>query len=198
MSLWHYSENGETLGRALRYGAFNVVSIMTGTGYSNADYGAWGGFSMALFFFLMFIGGCAGSTTCGIKVFRFQVLYATSMAQIRRLMQPHGVFVPHFNREPITVDIAQSVMGFFFLFAATFAVLAMLLGLIGLDFITAISGAATAICNVGPALGEFIGPAGNFAQLPDAAKWVLSAGMLLGRLELFTVLVLFVPAFWRG
>jgi trk system potassium uptake protein TrkH len=198
VSLWHYSENGETLSRALRYGAFNVVSILTGTGYSNTDYGAWGGFAMGLFFFLMFIGGCAGSTTCGIKVFRFQVLYATAMAQIRRLMQPHGVFVPHFNREPITVDIAQSVMGFFFLFAATFAALAMLLGLIGLDFITAISGAATAICNVGPALGEFIGPAGNFAQLPDAAKWVLSAGMLLGRLELFTVLVLFVPAFWRG
>jgi trk system potassium uptake protein TrkH len=120
------------------------------------------------------------------------------MAQVRRLMQPHGVFVPHFNREPITMDIAQSVMGFFFLFVATFATLAMILGALGLDFVTAVSGAATAICNVGPALGQIIGPAGNFAPLPEAAKWALSAGMLLGRLELFTVLVLFVPAFWRG
>lgn len=197
-ALWHYWENGETLLRSLRYSAFNVVSIMTGTGYTSTDYGVWGGFAMGVFFFVMFIGGCAGSTTCGIKVFRFQVLYATAMAQIRRLMQPHGVFVPHFNREPITVDISQSVMGFFFLFAATFAVLALALGLLGLDFITAVTGAATAICNVGPALGEIIGPSGNFAALPDAAKWVLSAGMLLGRLELFTVLVLFVPAFWRG
>jgi len=198
MTLWHYAENTGDLLRSLRYSAFNIVSIMTGTGYTSTNYGAWGGFAMGVFFFLMFIGGCAGSTTCGIKVFRFQVLYATSMAQIRRLTQPHGVFVPHFNREPITVDIAQSVMGFFFLFAATFAALAMALGLLGLDFITAVTGAATAICNVGPALGEIIGPNGNFASLPDAAKWVLSIGMLLGRLELFTVLVLFVPAFWRG
>ena len=198
VSLWHWAENGETLGRALRYGAFNVVSIMTGTGYSSTDYGVWGGFAMGVFFFVMFIGGCAGSTTCGIKVFRFQVLGATAMAQVRRLMQPHGVFVPHFNREPITVDIAQSVMGFFFLFVATFAILAMILGALGLDFVTAVTGAATAICNVGPALGQVIGPAGNFAPLPEAAKWALSAGMLLGRLELFTVLVLFVPAFWRG
>jgi trk system potassium uptake protein TrkH len=113
-------------------------------------------------------------------------------------MQPHGVFVPHYNHRPIAPDVSQAVMGFFFLFAATFAALALMLGMLGLDFVTAISGAASAICNVGPALGDIIGPAGNFAALPDAAKWVLSAGMLLGRLELYTVLILFVPAFWRG
>ena len=146
----------------------------------------------------MFIGGCAGSTTCGIKVFRFQVLYATAQAQLRRLVQPHGVFVPHFNRRPIDQDVASSVMSFFFLFVASFGALALALGALGLDFITAVSGAATAICNVGPALGETIGPSGNFAPLPDAAKWVLAAGMLLGRLELFTILVLFTPSFWRG
>jgi trk system potassium uptake protein TrkH len=153
---------------------------------------------MGVFFFIMFIGGCAGSTTCGIKVFRFQVLHATAMAQFRRLMQPHGVFIPHYNHEPITSDVSQSVMGFFFLFAATFAVIALLLGMLGLDFITAVSGAASAICNVGPALGDVIGPSSNFSNLPDAAKWVLSAGMLLGRLELFTVVILFIPSFWRG
>ncbi len=195
---WHASENDVGVLKSLRLSAFNVVSILTGTGYSSTDYGAWGGFAMAVFFFVMFIGGCAGSTTCGIKVFRFQVLHATAMAQIRRLMQPHGVFIPHYNREPIDAEVSQSVMGFFFLFAATFATLALVLGMLGLDFVTAISGAATAICNVGPALGDVIGPAGNFAPLPDAAKWVLSAGMLLGRLELFTVLILLVPSFWRG
>ena len=198
MSLWRYWTDDAPFGGVLRAVAFNVVSIITGTGYSSADYAGWGGFAMAVFFFIMFIGGCAGSTTCGIKVFRFQVLYATAEAQIRRLMQPHGVFVAHFNRRPIDVDVAGSVMSFFFLFAAAFTVLALLLGAVGLDFVTAVSSAATAICNVGPALGDIVGPTGNFSSLPDAAKWLLSAGMLLGRLELFTVLVLFAPSFWRG
>ena len=198
LTAWQHVARDMNFDTALRYVSFNVVSIITGTGYSTADYGAWGGLAMGVFFFVMFVGGCAGSTTCGIKVFRFQVLYATAEAQIRRLVQPHGVFVAHFNRRPITEEVAGSVMGFFFLFASTFALLALLLGAIGLDFVTAVSGAATAICNVGPALGDIIGPAGNFAPLPDSAKWILSAGMLLGRLELFTVLVLFAPSFWRG
>jgi trk system potassium uptake protein TrkH len=197
LGIWHYFTTGASLGQSYREVAFNVVSIITGTGYSSADYGSWGAFAVGMFFFLMFIGGCAGSTTCGIKVFRFQVLYATAEAQVHRLVQPHGVFVPHFNNRPITEEIAGSVMGFFFLFVITFAAIALALGAIGLDFITAVSGAATAICNVGPALGGVIGPSGNFSTLPDAAKWVLSAGMLLGRLELFTVMVMFAPSFWR-
>ena len=197
VAVWHAADNEVGFLTALRLAGFNVISIMTGTGYSSTDYGVWGGFAMGVFFFVMFIGGCAGSTTCGIKVFRFQVLYATAIAQIRHLMQPHGVFPVHYNHEPIPGEITQSVMSFFFLFATTFAVLAMTLGFLGLDFITAVSAAATAICNVGPALGDIAGPAGNFANLPDSAKWVLSAGMLLGRLELFTVLVLFIPSFWR-
>ena len=195
---WRHYGDDVSWAEALRHVSFNLVSIITGTGYSSADYGSWGGPAMAVFFFIMFIGGCAGSTTCGIKVFRFQVLYATAAAQIRRLIQPHGVFIAQFNRRPIAEEVAQSVMGFFFLFVVAFAVLALALGAIGLDFITAVSAAATAICNVGPALGEIVGPTGNFASLPDSAKWVLSAGMLLGRLELFTVLVLFAPSFWRG
>lgn len=183
---------------ALRYTVFNVISIMTGTGYATSDFDLWGGFAMAVFFILMFIGGCAGSTTCGIKVFRVQVLYQTAATQLRRLMQPHGVFVAYYNRRPIPETVQLSVMSFFFLFIGAFGTVACALGFVGLDFVTAVSGAATAIANVGPGLGEIIGPAGNFMPLPDSAKWILCGGMLLGRLELFTVLVLFMPHFWRS
>ena len=183
---------------ALRHGTFNVISVMTGTGYASSDFYAWGGFVPVLMFLLMFIGGCAGSTTCGIKIFRVQIVYAEARVQMRRLMQPNGVFIPYYNHHPIPDSVARSVMGFFFLYMVSFAVLALALGLMGLDFITAVSGAATAISNVGPGLGPTIGPAGTFAPLPDAAKWLLAAGMILGRLELFTILVLFSPAFWRG
>ena len=171
---------------------------MTGSGFSTTDYGQWGGFAMALLFVLMFIGGCAGSTTCGVKIFRLQVLYATSKAQLLRLIQPHGVFFAYYNKKPIPESVSASVMSFFFLFAITLAFLAIGLGLTGLDFVTAISGAATAIANVGPGLGEVIGPAGTFQPLPDSAKLILCAGMLLGRLELFTVLILFTRLFWRS
>jgi trk system potassium uptake protein TrkH len=183
---------------ALRYGTFNVISVMTGTGYATAEFDRWGGFSMALMFVLMFVGGCAGSTTCGIKIFRFQVLYATAKSQLKRLIQPNGVFIPYYNHRPIPEQVSLSVMGFFFLFIASFAVLAAGLGFLGLDFITAVSGAASAIANVGPGLGIIIGPAATYGSLPEEAKWLLSAGMLLGRLELFTVLVLLSRSFWRG
>jgi trk system potassium uptake protein TrkH len=186
------------LADALRHGTFNVISVMTGTGYASTDFGAWGGFVVVLMLILMFIGGCAGSTTCGIKIFRFQIVYAEARVQVRRLMQPNGVFIPYYNHRPIPDKVAQAVMGFFFVYTLSFAVLALALGMMGLDFITAISGAATAISNVGPGLGPVIGPAGTFTTLPMEAKWLLSFGMLLGRLELFTVLVLFSPAFWRG
>ena len=187
-----------TTADAARHGTFNVISVMTGTGYASADFGQWGGFVVVLMFILMFIGGCAGSTTCGIKIFRFQVVYAEARVQIRRLMQPHGVFIPYYNNRPIPDQVAQSVMGFFFVYTLSFAVLALGLGLMGLDFVTAVSGAATAISNVGPGLGPIIGPSGTFTSLPDEAKWLLSFGMLLGRLELFTVLVMFAPSFWKG
>jgi trk system potassium uptake protein TrkH len=194
--LWYTSDFGAI--DALVKGSFNTISVITGTGYTSADYQQWGAFPIVLLFFLMFVGGCAGSTACGIKMFRFQVLAATVRTQFQRLLQPHGVFVPHYNRRPVTDDVIQSVMNFFFLFIITFAILAFGLAATGLDFVTAVSGAATAICNVGPAMGSTIGPDGTFASLSDAAKWLLSAGMILGRLELFTVLVLFLPSFWRG
>jgi trk system potassium uptake protein TrkH len=185
------------IGQSVRLAAFNGVSILTGTGYANAAFDGWGTFALILFFIIMFIGGCAGSTTCGIKIFRFQVLYAVASMQIKRLLQPHGVFIPYYNRNPVTEDIALSVLGFVFFYILVFILLSLGLSLQGLDFLTSISGAATAISNVGPGLGPTIGPSGTFADLPDAAKWMLSAGMLLGRLELFTVLVILTPAFWR-
>ena len=189
--------SGIEIGAALRESAFNVVSIITGTGYVTADYSGWGPFALIGFFFLMFVGGCAGSTTCGIKVFRFQVLFATAVMQIRRLLEPHGVYLAYYNREPIPEEVSASVMAFFFLYALSYVAIAVGLGLSGVDFLTAASGAATAISNVGPGLGPTIGPAGTFATLPEQAKWLLSAGMLLGRLELFTVIVLLIPSFWR-
>jgi trk system potassium uptake protein TrkH len=198
---WLWRDAGMAEAEALRYAAFNTVSVMTGTGYATADYWQWGGLvggaPVAVLFCLMFVGGCAGSTSCGIKVFRFQILAAMATIQLRRLLQPNGVFIPTYNKKPIQEGVAEAVMAFFFMYALSVAFLAMLLGMTGLDYVTALSGAATAISNVGPGLGDIIGPAGNFSTLPDVAKWLLSAGMLLGRLELFTVLVLFLPRFWR-
>ncbi|MHC8508957.1 MAG: TrkH family potassium uptake protein [Rhodospirillales bacterium] len=197
-AFWLWLDGGREFAAALLAAAFNVVSIITGTGYATEDYQTWGAFALPVFFFIMFIGGCAGSTTCGIKVFRFQVVYAAAMTQFKHLVHPNGVFIPYYNRRPVEQDVIVSVLSFFFVFGASFAVLACGLGVLGLDFVTAVSSAATAIANVGPALGSVAGPAGNFQALPDAAKWLLAAGMLLGRLELFTVLVLFTRAFWRG
>ena len=197
VTVWLLSADYDALPSVLRFAAFNVVSVITGTGYATRDYGTWGGFPTAILFFLMFVGGCAGSTTCGVKVFRIQVLYATARCQLRRLLQPHGVFIPYYNKRPIPEEVTASVMGFFFLYVISFAFIAVGLGVLELDFLTATSGAATAISNVGPGLGPVIGPARTFADLPDAAKWLLSLGMLLGRLELFTVLVLILPTFWK-
>lgn len=190
-------QNSEPFLEALRRATFNVVSIITGTGYTNGDYGSWGGFAVILIFFLMVVGGCAGSTTCGIKVFRFQVLYSVTIVQLRQLIHPHGIFSPHYNHRALPKGVASSVMSFFFIYALSFSILAIGLSFIGLDFMTAMSGAVTSISNVGPGLGEIIGPTGTFQPLPDAAKWMMCVGMILGRLELFTVLVLFLPAFWK-
>ncbi len=198
MVYWRWRTADDAFWDTLRDCAFNVTSIITGTGYSTADYTTWGTFAVSAFFLFMFVGGCAGSTSCSIKVFRFQVLFAVLRTQLLRLWQPHGVFVPYYNRKPLEESVTQAVMVFFFLFILAFGLLTLVLAAIGLDFVTSVSGAATAIANVGPALGDIIGPAGTFTALPDSAKWVLSVGMLLGRLELLTVLVLFTPGFWRA
>ena len=195
---WLWLENGLGPILALRLASFNIVSIITGTGYATSDFSLWGSFALPIFFFIMFIGGCAGSTTCGIKIFRFQVLYAAARTQVHHLLQPHGVFIPYYNRRPISEEVIVSVLSFFFMWFLSFSLLALALGLLGLDFLTAFSAAAPAIAHVGPALGPIVGPSGTFQALSDEAKWLLSGGMLLGRLELFTVIVLFSRSFWRG
>lgn len=184
-------------GDAIIRSTFNIVSLITGTGFVNGDYNAWGGFVVSLFFFLMVIGGCAGSTSCGIKIFRFQVFYAIAKVQVKKLIHPNGVFIANYNGKPLPNDVPMSVMSFLFLYALSFAAVAVALSFVGLDFLTAMSGAATSISNVGPGLGDIIGPTGSFIALPDSAKWILSASMLLGRLEIFTVLVMLSPSFWN-
>ena len=182
---------------AFRFAAVNVTSILTGTGYSTTAYDGWGSVAIAFFFFIMFIGGCAGSTSCGIKIFRFQVLFQNVRQHLARVLYPHGIFTQKFNGRPISEDVTSAVMSFFFLYILTFAVSAMALSIVGVDTVTALSGAGSAISNVGPGLGAIIGPAGTYKDLSDAAKWILAITMLLGRLELFTVLVLLSPRFWR-
>ena len=180
----------------LRDASFSVISIMTGTGYTTVDYSKWGAFAVTLFFVVMFIGGCSGSTSCGIKVFRFQVVYANWKIGARRMLHPHGVFLPNYNGQELSDNVIQSVMIFLFLFILSFLAVAFILMLFGLDIITAISASATSLANVGPGLGE-VGPAGNFKNLPDAVKWILAYTMLLGRLEVFAVLIFFLPKFWK-
>ena len=185
------------LSESIRLSVFNTVSMITGTGYGSADFGAWGGSATVLLLMCMFIGGCAGSTTCGIKMFRFQVLAANARIQLSRLLRPHAVVIAYYNKRAIPETVIDAVMGFFYLYILCFVVVAALLGLTGLDLETALSGAATSISNVGPGLGDTIGPAGNFDSLSIMAKWVLCAAMVIGRLELFTVLVMLAPGFWR-
>lgn len=185
-------------GEALRFAVVNVTSILTGTGYATTAYDGWGPVAVAFFFFIMFIGGCAGSTSCGIKIFRFQVLFQNVRQHLGRVLYPSGVFIQRFNRRPITDDVVSAVMSFFFLYLLTFALSAVALSLVGVDPLTALSGAGSAISNVGPGLGAIIGPSGNYQPLSDAAKWILALTMLIGRLELFTVLVLLSPRFWRA
>ena len=181
----------------LRSISFNVVSILTGTGYVTQQFDNWGNFPLIFFLILMFIGGCAGSTTCGIKIFRVQILYLFLVNQLKKIIYPRGIFVIKYDSNNVDDKFMSSIISFIYLYIIIFFVITALLSLSGLDFVTSISAAATSISNVGPGLGDIIGPNGNFSQLPDFSKWVLSFGMILGRLELFAILVLFLPSFWQ-
>ena len=177
---------------------FNTISILTGTGYVNAEFDSWGSFPITIFLALMFIGGCAGSTTCGVKVFRIQILYLFILNQLKKIIYPKGVFLIKYGNSTVDEKFIASIISFIFFYFVIFFILSALLSLTGLDFITALSGAATSISNVGPGLGPIIGPNGDFSSLPDISKWILSVGMILGRLELFAILVLFLPSFWNN
>lgn len=198
LTLYRIFINDDHLEHSFREATFNVTSIITGTGYASVDYQLWGSFPVMVFFFLGLIGGCAGSTCCSIKIFRYQILFSSIKAQIRRIHSPHGIFTASFSGRAVSDDVINSVAAFFVMFILTLGVIAVLLSSTGLDYVTAISGAASAVANIGPGLGDIIGPSGNYASLNDTAKWILAFAMLTGRLELMAVFVLFSVKFWRG
>ncbi|SDH82740.1 trk system potassium uptake protein TrkH [Vibrio xiamenensis] len=197
VALWLTFNDGYPFMDALRVSMFNIVSVITTTGYGLEDFTAWGGLPTTLFAFLMMAGACSGSTAGGIKIFRFQIAMTLLHKQMMKLIHPSGVFVQRYNNRPVNDDIVRSVVAFGITFFITIIAIAGGLSAMGLDPVTSISGSITAVANVGPGMGNIIGPTGNFAPLPDAAKWLLSLGMLMGRLEILTLLVLFFPAFWR-
>ena len=182
---------------ALRLTTFNITSILTGTGYTSTNYNNWGGFGLIIILMIMFIGGCAGSTTGGVKIFRFQILFRGVRLQIKKLTQPHAVFLMKFNKKTVTENTYTSIISFFFIYILLFILSSVILSFLGLDFLTALSASASAISNVGPGVGEIIGPNGNYSGINEIGKWVLAFTMLIGRLEIFTVLVLFSKNFWK-
>lgn len=182
---------------ALTQTAFNFMSIITTTGFASSDYGQWGAFAFACAFVAMFMGGCSGSTTGGIKAYRFLVLYELLANGLRRLVYPNTVLTVRYGDRPVDETLQRAVVLFISAFLVIWLITIVLLAATGLDFITAMSGALTALTNVGPGLGDTIGPAGNFSSLPDVSKWILTAAMLMGRLEILAVLVIFTPVFWR-
>jgi len=184
--------------QAFREALFNITSIISGTGYASVDYMTWGPFLITVFFFIGLIGGCAGSTACSIKIFRYQILFASVASQIKKIRAPHGVFTPKYSGRTIGEDVLNSVISFFVFFILTLGLVAVALSFTGLDFVTSVSGAAASVANIGPGLGDIIGPAGNYSSLNDAAKVILTFAMLIGRLELLVVYALLIPAFWRG
>ena len=182
---------------ALRLTTFNITSILTGTGYTSTNYNNWGGFGLIIILMIMFIGGCAGSTTGGVKIFRFQILFRGVRLQIKKLTQPHAVFLMKFNKKTVTENTYTSIISFFFIYILLFILSSVILSFLGLDFLTALSASASAISNVGPGVGEIIGPNGNYSGINEIGKWVLAFTMLIGRLEIFTILVLFSKNFWK-
>jgi len=198
LALWQIFANDRPVREALRSSAFNVVSVATTTGFVTEDYQLWGSFALGAFMALLFVGGCTGSTAGGIKVFRLCVLGSVAHRQILHLVHPHRTLPPLYNGKPVSDEVVRSVLSFFAFYIGTYALLSVAMTALGLDLVTSLTSAAQAIGNVGPGLGPIVGPAGSYLPLPDAAKWLLSCTMLLGRLELLTVLVLFSATFWRG
>ena len=196
-SLWLSNYLKIDLFKAIRLATFNITSILTGTGYTASNYNHWGGFGLVIILMIMFIGGCAGSTTGGIKIFRFQILFRGVRLQIKKLTKPHAVFLMKFNNKTVTENTYTSIISFFFIYVLLFIFSAVALSFFGIDFFTALSASASAISNVGPGIGEIIGPNGNYSSINDISKWILAITMIFGRLEIFTILVLFSKNFWK-
>jgi trk system potassium uptake protein TrkH len=197
LTAWRLQVTDTAVLTALRDSVFSVVSIGTTTGYVSADYGRWGGFAIVVFFFLTFVGGCSGSTSGGIKIFRFRIAFSMFRETVQRLLHPNAVSSHAIDGHHIPDEIVASVMAFSLAFACTVSIVAVILAALGNDFVTSFSAAATATANVGPGVGDMIGPHTTFASLSMPSKWIMCVAMLLGRLEIFTVLILLTPAFWR-
>jgi trk system potassium uptake protein len=188
---------GQFFSTALRNASFMVVTLVTTTGFANADYSLWGPFAVGMAFVLTFMGGCSGSTTGAFKTFRVQILWKMLQTQLHQLITPHGLFRVYYNGKIVEPGVQVAVTVFFFVYIISWFLIFVLLQFVGVDFHTAITGAATSISNVGPGLGEVIGPAGNYSSVPPSALWIMSVAMLLGRLEFMAILVMLLPRFWR-
>jgi trk system potassium uptake protein TrkH len=197
-TVWNVLANGMPVATALRLSAFNVTSILTDTGYATSDFSAWGSFAVGLFFSLYLIGGCAGSTSGAIKIFRWQILADGIGRQLKRMFQPHRVLLAGYGAQRIDEETVQAVRNFFVLYMMTLLTVSLAVMATGIDFLSSISAVAQAMANAGPGLGQVGGPAGNFSTFPDPAKWLLAVAMLLGRLELSTVYVLLLADYWRS
>jgi trk system potassium uptake protein TrkH len=197
LAAWLVLAEGRALQEAFRAALFATVAVLTTTGYAAQDWQSWGTPVLGLFLAISVLGACTGSTAGGIKIFRVQILWTASLLYVQSLILPSRVIRPRYAGRPIDRELIGSVLSFVFFFIGSWGVFTVLLSALGLDLLTAISGAATALANVGPGLGAIIGPAGNFQPLSAPAKWLLVLAMLLGRLEFFTLLVLLHPAFWR-
>ncbi|MBD1545972.1 TrkH family potassium uptake protein [Roseibium aggregatum] len=193
---WNISQ-GMLPREALRLSAFNVTSILTDTGFATADFSAWGGFAVGLFFMLYLIGGCAGSTAGAIKIFRWQVLFLSIRRSLAQMLYPNAVIAVHYEGKSLDEEVTTNVRNFFFLYMITLFALSMVLMATGLDFLSATSSIAQAMANAGPGLGPLVGPGTNFEAVPAATKWIVMAAMILGRLELLTFYVMLLPAFWK-
>lgn len=198
MVFYLYLQDHQGDAHHIRLVMFNVISVITGTGFGFGDFQTWGALAAPVFLCLMFFGGCAGSTSCSIKIFRFQVAFEALRSYLFRMPRHHAVEPIKYGGRQLPPAIIYSVLGFFFAFFACFAASAIALSFCGLDEITAFSSAATAITNVGPGLGDIVGPSGNFRTIPDIAKWIMTLSMIVGRLEIIPVLVVLSPGFWRA
>ncbi|MDQ0316929.1 TrkH family potassium uptake protein [Amorphus orientalis] len=196
LGIWLYANTDFQFFQAFSRAAFNTVSIVTTTGFASDNYGLWGSFAIGLFFLLTFFGGCSGSTTGGIKIYRFVIIWQAFRRALARLVYPNAVVPLRYGERHVDQDVFDSVVTFLVAFFGLYGVMTLLLCALGVDFLTALTGVLTAMSNVGPGLGEIIGPAGNYQPLDEAETWILAFLMLIGRLEIMTVIILLSPVFW--
>ena len=197
ITIWNYFYNNLGFFTSFRLAFFNGVSVMTGTGYTTTDFSNWGSFCSALLLIMMLIGGCTGSTTGGIKVFRIQMLLYVLLKELKRINSPRSIFPTNYNDQIIGEEIINSVVVIILFFLGGIFIISLIFFMNGYDFITSVSAAITSISVVGPGLGNIIGPEESFSNLPSNLKIVLAGGMIMGRLEFIAFFVLFIPSFWK-